>query len=237
MIGRSAAAAAAVALLLLGCRGEQDGATQPNAMAGGRPILHVISGLPLFLSEGFSLEGNSSPVVNRLEQSFEVVPVDGPEQLPPGGLLFAAQPRAMTAGRLVALDRWVRDGGRILLLADPWLTWGSEAPLSGDPGRPPVQFADTGLLEHWGLRLERDNTPAMERVERSAGGGTFQVSAPGRLIATGSPCSVDADAFVARCRLGRGTAVVMADADLLNSGEDRTPLDAVAAELERLAQH
>ena len=230
------AAAVAALALLLGC-GDGQGTNSTTPPTGPtRTPLHVITGLPLFLAQGFTLEGEKSPVVARLEQHFELVPVDGPEQLPPGGLLFAAQPRAMTSERLVALDRWVRDGGRLLLLADPWLSWGSEAPFGGDPGRSPVEFADTGLLAHWGLELQRSDPPALERVERRVGVASVRVSAPGILSSDGKACRVAPDRFVARCRLGRGTALVVADADLLNSGEDRAPLDAVVAELKALAQ-
>jgi ABC-type uncharacterized transport system involved in gliding motility auxiliary subunit len=68
-------------------------------------------------------------------------------------LLLMAHPLAQPAEALVALDAWVRGGGRLLLLADPMLEWPSERPL-GDPLRPPPMFADTGLLKHWGLRLD-----------------------------------------------------------------------------------
>ena len=64
-----------------------------------------------------------------------------------------AHPLAQTAENLVALDAWVRGGGRVLLLADPMLEWPSKRPL-GDPLRPPPMFMDTGLLAHWGLRLD-----------------------------------------------------------------------------------
>ena len=59
----------------------------------------------------------------------------------PGGLLLAAQPQALTAERLVALDDWVRAGGRLVLLADPSLRWESSRPL-GDRFRPPYAFPD-----------------------------------------------------------------------------------------------
>ena len=68
---------------------------------------------------------------------------------------------------LVELDQWVRGGGRLLLLADPMLEWPSERPL-GDRLRPPPAFADTGLLAHWGLRLERPDSA--EPVERTIAG-------------------------------------------------------------------
>lgn len=228
--------AAAAALLLSACRAEQGDAPLANGAGDGRPVVHLITGLPLYFIEGFTLDGEKSPVVARLEQDFEIVPVDGPEQVPPGAVLFAAQPRAMTAERLVALDKWVRNGGRLLLLADPWLTWGSEAPFGSDPGRPPIEFADTGLLNHWGLTLEKRQNTEAERIDRQLGGHPIKVSAPGSLTASGESCVVAPDGFVARCRLGRGTALVVADADLLNSGEDRAPLEAVVAELTALAQ-
>jgi hypothetical protein len=232
----TAAAAPALLLLLLAACGDGQEANSSTPLAASKTRLHVITGLPLFFADGFTLEGEKNPVIARLEQDFDIVPVDGPEQLPPGGVLLAAQPRAMTAERLVAMDRWVREGGRLLLLADPWLTWGSEAPFGGDPGRPPVEYADTGLLAHWGLTLEKRRTLEAERIERRLGGDSVGISAPGSLTSSGGACVVAPDGFVARCRLGRGTAVVVADADLLNSGEDRAPLEAVAAELEALAQ-
>jgi hypothetical protein len=227
-------AGAALALLLLACEGERQ-ASAWKSSGPGRSNLHVITGLPLFFAEGFTLDGKKSPILARLEQEFAVMPVDGPDQLSAAGLLLAAQPRALTAERLVALDKWVRAGGRLLLLADPWLTWNSELPL-GDPGRPPVEYADTGLLRHWGLMLEKPAPPALERIDRALGGKLIKVSAPGSLIAKAKTCTVAADAFVAHCRLGRGTAVVVADADLLNSTEDRAPLEAIMTELTALAQ-
>ena len=80
-----------------------------------------------------------------------------------------AQPRAQPAEDLVALDNWVRGGGRVLLLADPMLEWPSERPL-GDPFRPPPTFADTGLLAHWGLKLDAPDEPG-RRVGELGGYG------------------------------------------------------------------
>src|SRR5256885_12836638 len=86
---------------------------------------------------------------------YRVVPVSvtDPDDLAHGRLLLMAQPLAQPAEDLVALDRWVHRGGRLLLLADPLLEWPSERPL-GDRLRPPAIFMDTGLLAHWGLRLD-----------------------------------------------------------------------------------
>ena len=78
-----------------------------------------------------------------------------------------AQPLAQPAEDLVALDDWVRGGGRVLLLADPMLEWPSKRPL-GDPLRPPPMFMDTGLLAHWGLAARRARRARRQRRGSSA---------------------------------------------------------------------
>ena len=206
---RLAATAAAALLALASCR-EASPARAPD---GARPVLHLLPPLPLLWSESFGLEQPGSAAIKRLEAGWRVVPVDLPRQAAAGGLLLAAQPRALPAEELVALDRWVRRGGRLLLLADPALEWPSERPL-GDPRRPPVMFPDTGLLRHWGLQLEapdkRGPTQAM------LAGKALLVASPGQLRATGGRCAVDAGGLAARCAIGRGKVVVIADADFLN---------------------
>jgi hypothetical protein len=210
-------ASAVLALALVACGQKGEGEAAGAQRSSARPKqLSVITGLPLFFAEGFTLEGSRHPALQLLEQQFTVTPIDGPEQLPPGGLLLAAQPRAMTPERLVTLDKWVRTGGRLVLLADPWLTWPSDLPL-GDPERAPVQFADTGLLAHWGLSLQAERSPALETVERQLGRDSVSVSAPGRLTSRSKACTVQPDGFVARCRLDGGVVVVVADADIIGS--------------------
>jgi hypothetical protein len=174
-----------------------------------------LTSLPLVFGEGFALDAAKHPLTARLEQDFEVRLVDGPEQLRPGGLLLAVQPQALTAERLVALDRWVREGGRMLLLADPRLTWEGTGPL-GDKFRPPFTYPDTGLLGHWGLALSAgESGPALRRL----GGGEVLTGSPGLLSAgSGRACRLSGDDLVARCALGRGQAVVVADADLVQVG-------------------
>ena len=227
---------ALLALLLGACRGESSSPPAPDAP---RPRLALLTSLPLALGEGFRLDAPAHPAMQRLERDYQVTLVDGPEQLPPDGLLLAVQPQALTAERLVALDRWVRSGGRMLLLADPRLSWQSSLPL-GDRRRPPFEFPDTGLLNHWGLTLEgpQPDGPA----ERTLGGKTILAASPGRLSARpGSPCTISPDRLVARCRLGKGRAVIVADADLVQvdvpgglDGPTAANLDALAGELDAL---
>jgi hypothetical protein len=200
-----------------------------------KPTLLLLTSLPLMFGEQFSLEDGGSPALTALRQHYRVVPISvtSPAELSKGKLLLMAQPLAQTPENLVALDAWVRRGGRVLLLADPLLEWPSERPL-GDPLRPPPMFMDTGLLQHWGLRLDapEQRGPHMRRM---AGHGILTVS-PGELVGA---CDLGADLLVARCSLGHGQAVVVADADLLNVaylGEkaDRN-LEALLAALANLA--
>ena len=136
----------------------------------------------------------------------------------------------------VALDRWVRGGGRVLLLADPRLEWPSQAPL-GSVLRPPYAFADTGLLGHWGLRLDLPAT--LGPAERRVAGRTVITVSPGTLVQTGGGCHVDRAGFIARCAIGRGVAIVIADADFINPPSDerdaeRAGLDVLMIELAEL---
>lgn len=202
--------------------------------AAERPALMLLTSLPLLFGEGFSLEGGGSPALDALERRYRVVPISvtASTELEGSRLLLMAHPQAQPAEALVDLDRWVRGGGRLLLLADPALDWHSERPL-GDPLRPPPAFADTGLLAHWGLRLD---TPE-ERGPRKLVIGRFEVltASPGTLH---GQCAISAQRLVARCALGRGRATIVADADFLNvpdlDGPTRHNLDALLDELARL---
>ena len=132
-----------------------------------------------------------------------------------------AQPRALPAEELVVLDAWVRDGGRLLLLADPRLEWPSKRPL-GDPLRPPLMFADTGLLLHWWLRLDSPQEPGPVNDSDDAGPAVYL--SPGRLVKMGGTCLLEGKSIVATCNLGRGQAVIVADSDWL----DMPRIDSIA---------
>ena len=160
------------------------------------------------------------------------ISVTDPAELGKARLLLMAHPLAQPAEDLVALDHWVRSGGRVLLLADPMLEWPSNRPL-GDLLRPPPMFADTGLLAHWGLRLDS----AAERGPRLQKLGGFEVvtDSPGQLFGA---CEISDDKLTARCRIGRGRATVVADADLLDADRlgpgAKHNLDGVLEELAKL---
>jgi hypothetical protein len=187
-------------------------AGQRPSRSTGKPVLLLLTSLPLVFGEQFGLQESGSPALTALSARYRVTPISttGPSELAKGGLLLMAQPPAQAPENLVALDEWVQRGGRVLLLADPMLEWPSKRPL-GDPLRPPPIFTDTGLLAHWGLRLDApDNRgPAPRRL----GGMAILTMSPGTLH---GGCAISSDRLVAHCRVGKGRATVVADADLLN---------------------
>ena len=199
----------------------------------GRPTLLLLTSLPLVFGEQFSLEGGS-PALKALQGRYRIVPISvtSPEDLSKGRLLLLAQPPAQTAENLVALDDWVRGGNRVLLLADPMLEWPSSRPL-GDPLRPAPMFMDTGLLQHWGVRLDAPDQrgPAIRRL----GGYQVLTASPGALF---GKCAISPDRLVARCSIGKGRATIIADADLLDTADlgsrSEHNLDGVLAELAAL---
>jgi hypothetical protein len=205
-------------------------APPPRAEAQ-RPTLLLLTSLPLMFGEDFSLKGGGSTALQRLQARYRVRPisVSSASELARGRLLLMAQPLAQTPENLVALDDWVRGGGRVLLLADPMLEWPSKRPL-GDLLRPPPMFMDTGLLAHWGLRL--DAPEQRGPATRTLGGFGQLTMSPGSL--TGA-CKISGDRLVAECRVGKGRATVVADADLLDvqalGGGARHNLDGVMEEL------
>jgi hypothetical protein len=219
---------AAVAIAV--ARQERTPAVRPPAE---RPTLLLLTTLPLVFGEGFSLDGGS-PALTALKTRYRVLPISVTDDadLARGRLLLMAHPLAQPAEDLVALDAWVRRGGRLLLLADPALDWPSERPL-GDPLRPPPMFMDTGLLVHWGLRLDAPDQRG--RQQRQLGGRQIITVSPGHLS---GQCVVSADGLIATCRVGQGHASIIADADFLNvaalgkSGEHN--LEALLAELAEL---
>jgi hypothetical protein len=232
LIGIAAVFIAAAALVVRLDRHPPQG-IEPRP-AGQRPALLLLTSLPLVFGEQFSLQGGGSPALKALDTRYRVVPISITDRsgLGKGRLLLMAHPLAQPPEDLVALDQWVRSGGRVLLLADPLLEWPSSRPL-GDPLRPPPMFMDTGLLAHWGLRLDAPD----KRGVRSAKLGGYDVLtvSPGALF---GGCEITADRLVARCRIGKGAATIVADADLLDtqdlSGRAAHNLDGLLSELARL---
>ncbi len=187
----------------------------------------VLSSVPL--GSIADREGRNAPLVSALRA---VGPVTLLDRMPSGGpgadRLLLLQPRRLDPGELVAIDGWVRTGGQALVLADPALGWAGDHPL-GDPRNPlPVSLLDP-LLEHWGVRLElADPSAADDRV----------LPSPGFFTALATGCELRLGAAVALCRVGRGRALIVADADWLDPADwraaDRRPAQ-IARALRRLS--
>jgi hypothetical protein len=193
------------AIVLPGDRG-----TEPAA----RPPLLLMTALPIVWGEGGAFDPSSRPAgaYRALQEEFTVRPIDALDEasLSSANLLLLAQPGRLAPGELVALDAWVRKGGRVLVLTDPRLEWPSELPL-GDIRRPPSIGLLAPLLTHWGLELQPDSTGGPTSFGK---GRLLALRHAGRFSATGPNCRV-LEPFHARCRIGRGQAILLADADLM----------------------
>lgn len=139
--------------------------------------------------------------------------------LPPRALLVMAQPRPLSPDENVALDDWVRGGGRVLLFADPMLTADSAFAL-GDRRRPQDIALLSPILARWGieLRFHEDQPPGEREVPLLD--AMMPVNLAGYFIVRdkAADCALQAAALVVRCRIGAGHLVAIADAALLETG-------------------
>lgn len=191
-----------------------------------RPSLAVMTALPLFWEEGGMVRADA-PIIDVLRKHFNVRALDHPADLGINDRLLLAQPRDPGPEGLVRIDAWLRDGGQMLILADPQLDWPSRLPL-GDRRRAPRYTALGPLLTHWGVVLEPIAEGEVRHFLRDD--RLLTTVAAGRLRATGPTCRAIDDGLVMRCAVGRGEATIVADADLL---DDRLWLADPARPLER----
>lgn len=168
-----------------------------------------------------------------MEEQGRVVPLDSLAgrqglALPHDALLVLIQPRPLSPDENVALDAWVRGGGHVLLFADPMLTAHSAFAL-GDPRRPQDIAMLSPILDHWGLALEFDDAQPRGERDVEVRGATLPVNLRGQLrLSADARCRLEADKLVADCRVGKGRAVVVADAALFD-GEDAGRLGVLKA--------
>jgi hypothetical protein len=209
----------------------------PMENAAKRP-LGLFTSLPIYWNERASVNealdsgGAAHWVRSRLEKDSRLVPLDTLDdgELAKLDALVMAQPRPLAPQENVALDTWVRDGGRLLLFADPFLTEQSRFAL-GDKRRPQDVVLLSPILKRWGLQLTFDDRQAdAERLVRYRSASLPERLA-GRLhlVEPGAParCSLAAEGLIAECRIGKGRAVIMADAAILEA--DRAPKSAEPA--------
>lgn len=234
----SLALAAALAGASIGCRAE------PDAAARTAPAkLGLMTTLPLYWAEasevGELLQGQQEPrwVRQALETRFLLEPLDTLDTAALGDLrlLMLAQPRALAPEENVALDAWVRRGGRLLLFADPMLTLESRFGM-GDKRRPQDVILLSPILTHWGLELSFDpSQPAGERMV-TVDGREVPVDLAGILrTLPGGTCEIVGEAVLARCRVGEGSITVLADGAVLDDPESGDTRQRRAAVLELAA--
>lgn len=199
---------------------------RPEAQ-GAKPSLGLMTTLPLQWSEGgieadIAADAKPHPAFARLQQQYEVRPIDDFNALDTASisLLVLAQPRALGPAELVELDAWVRAGGRLLIFADPALQWGSLYPL-GDKRRSLFTSMLSPLFSHWGLELVLPMTDEQALVLREVDGVTIRTQTAGEWLeragGSGAACKIASHKIVADCRVGNGRALLVADADLLDT--------------------
>lgn len=231
------ALAAALLIFAGACRSESP---PPAAEPATAADLGLMGTIPIYWGEeeafGDALSGDAIGhwARDRLQERFALRPLDTLSETALAGLdfLLLAQPRALTPEENVALDAWVRDGGRVLLFADPMLTGESSFPI-GDRRRPQDVILLSPILSRWGLRLEFDETQSAGPSLRDAA-VPIPVNLPGRFAVAGGEgaCALEADGVLARCAIGEGRVVVLADAAVLDIHQ---PHPAAPAALDWLA--
>jgi len=159
----------------------------------------------------------------------------GTAPLKAGALLVMAQPRPLSPAENVALDRWVRAGGRVLLFADPMLTAHSDF-LLGDARRPQDVVLLSPILTRWGLELRFDDEQPAGEHDATIWKITIPVDLPGSFAPRGGArrCTFAGQGLAARCRVGRGEVIAIADAALLDDGVEAEALGPRRAALDRL---
>ncbi|WP_237229822.1 MULTISPECIES: Gldg family protein [unclassified Sphingobium] len=197
-----------------------------------RPELAVISGLPLFWRDGEKglAAKADAPIIALLRQRFTVTPVDSPFALEKSRTkaLLLAQPRAFSMDELVALNAWIRRGGKALILADPQLRWPMDLPL-GDRRRPPAVTPLSAMIEYWGVKLMPPAAGAGEERRFLGDGRMLTVYAASGFDDAGPDCRIGGRGLVAHCGVGKGVATIVADADLIDDrlwlADPAAPLD------------
>jgi hypothetical protein len=195
---------------------------RPALAAAGTPTATMLTGLPLRWSGSgdiaaiISSGAEDDPVLVRLEALGPVALADSlAEQVPPPrGTLLIAHPRALAPRELVAIDAFVRGGGKAVLLADALSGWPARHPL-GDPRNPPVTSLLTPLLDHWGVVLGSAPTGDNAVSAVAVDGARLRLSSAGAFERLPPRCRSFADRRVARCPIGAGEAWLVGDADLL----------------------
>jgi hypothetical protein len=195
---------------------------RPATAAADAPTATMLTGLPLRWSGSGDIAAiiadgaGDDPALVRLEAMGPVSMVDSLVDTvpPPGGALLIAHPRALAPQELVAIDAFVRGGGKAVVLADALSGWPTRHPL-GDPRNPPVTSLLTPLLDHWGVTLGAAPPEGNDALVADVDGARLRLSSAGAFERLPPTCRSFADRRIAHCPIGAGEAWLVGDADLL----------------------
>jgi|GEM_PF-443946 len=216
----------AVGLLALSAipgRAQEDGRSLGY---GEQSTIGLMGTIPIYWGEvaGFDElvtgEAPSHWARDVLERRAQLAPLDylSDEALAPYRHLLLAQPRGLSGEENVALDAWVREGGRLLLFADPWMTGESRFHI-GDRRRPQDVTLLSPILARWGLELMMDATQEKgpDVVDRADGLLPVNMFGVFRTLGEGGSCALEQAGLLAHCRIGAGQVLIMADAAILDA--------------------
>ncbi len=215
--------------------------------------LGLMTSLPLYWPEGSQIAdiagGQAELPWQRtvLERSHSLLPLDtlspipalspnDPPEDPLAGLdrLAIVQPRGLSPADNVALDDWVRAGGRLLLVLDPMLTGHYDYGL-GDPRRPSDVALIPPVVARWGLEMNFDEAQSAARpVEIDGRAAPLELAGSLREIAgSNADCMIEAADTLALCTIGEGRVTLFADAALF---EGEAPDEAKSAAIQSLLE-
>jgi len=229
------------------------GGANVAAEAEEKRDLALMTSLPLVWGDAQDIEaviaGNAQPhpFYVELQKSYEIQAIDSllEENVLGAGnpdILLLAQNRPLNPDEFVALDNWIRKGGRALIMADPLLRMESGYAI-GDKRRPEGVSLMSPLFNRWGLDFTFDEDKA-GFVEIKAGEYNVRSVAVGGFSlkheqqADVAICNISDVAMLARCQIGEGRATLIADADvldveLLSSSDNVAFIGALLNELHR----
>ncbi|MEP2103484.1 MAG: DUF4350 domain-containing protein [Parasphingorhabdus sp.] len=204
-------------------------ATNASSENSAPAKIQLMTSLPIIWGEGASMQSilsgktSPAPIYAYWQQKYDIAAVDSFEALDESGadIVLLAQPPAMDPADIAALDAWVRAGGKAIILTDPMLLWPTDLPL-GHKGRPLASGLLSPLLEHWGLELQAPDEAGSGGVELEFSGATIATAGIGTLkllqkqSSDNDKCILSVANVIASCKVGKGRAIIMADADFLN---------------------
>lgn len=215
-----------------------------RAPAPAAPAFGLMTSLPLYWPLAADLtdlaSGNVAVPWPRvfMERGYTIVPLDtlsptvlasgeeeGVSPLADMERLAIIQPRGLSPADNVALDEWVRSGGRLLLALDPALTGHYAVPI-GDPRLPTMTALIPPVVARWGLAIRFDEA-RQEPLGRAPlpGGGDALLRLHGEISplegskAESTGCQALASAPIVQCAVGKGRVTLLADAAMFEHRE------------------